>query len=201
MKLFWAIAAIYLGGILAGFSAAQPKDAERARSQSNRRTRAERKAESLAIAMPGAAAGPVQVTVSGTYVDAFGRKVTISFPVTLLIEEPVPPPPPPPPPPPTVPVISGVVNTFGVTTTQATSGTILVVKGEALPTSGILRLQVAGRIAPVSVYADTSITFTVPPGPPGTTTPITGNVELYAQVSGTWRLVCKGQSPFTILPG
>jgi hypothetical protein len=183
---------------------AMPKEMARARSQSNRRTRAERQWQTVPPRLPRVrprAAAPIAVPVSGTYTDATGRKITVSFVVNLLIEDVTPPTPTPTPvPTPTVPTLTGITNTFGVPTTAATSGTILIVKGQSLPTTGILRLQVAGQIAPVSVFASDSITFTVPPGPPGTTTPITGILELFQQTNGTWGLVTKALN-FTILPG
>lgn len=144
---------------------------------------------------PATTAGStVDLPVSGSLKDDAGRVFTVSGSLHFEISEP-----PPPPPPPVSVTLTGITDTFGAPVTSRPSGWICIVKGTNLPTTGALRLQVAGRIAPVSAWTPTAITFTVPPGPLTNNATATGPVEVYTQVAGTWKLVVRGLS-FTINP-
>lgn len=135
--------------------------------------------------------------------DAMGRTITVSGVSHMTssgvnhveIAEPAP-----------VPVPAGVTfgqvtETLGAVTTAKPSGWRLILHGSGFPTTGLLRLQVAGRIAPAAsiVWRPTSIEFTVPPGPLSATGPVAGVFEVFVQENAVWRLLGRGGS-FTILP-
>jgi hypothetical protein len=169
---------------------AQAKDAERARTQSNRRTRAERKAEvPVPPAVPGASSA-VQIPVTGSAVDPAGRKYTFSGIVTLTLEDA-------PTPPVTVPTITGV-RAPGATTfvTEALSGAPLELVGAGLPATGILRLTVGGLTAVVKQWTPTVVSFNAPL----VAAPLTGVTKIYAQINNNWTLVATGPN-LTIRPG
>jgi hypothetical protein len=167
---------------------AQPKDAERARTLSNKHARAERKAEvPVPPPMPGASSA-VQIPVTGSAVDPTGRKFTFSGIVTLTLEDP---------PPPLVPTISGI-RIPGSTSfvTEAISGATLELVGAGLPATGLLRLTVGDKIATVRQWSPTVVQFTAP----AVTAPVTGATVIYAQINNTWTVVARGPS-FTLRPG
>jgi hypothetical protein len=155
---------------------AQPKDAERARTQSNRRTRAERKAEVPVPPPAPGASSAVQIPVTGSAVDPTGRKYTFSGIVTLTLEDA-------PTPPVTVPTITGV-RAPGSTAfvTEALSGASLELVGTGLPTGGQLRLTVGGLTAVVKQWTPTAVSFTAPL----VAAPLTGPTVIYAQINNTW---------------
>lgn len=137
------------------------------------------------------------LTLTGSTRDSAGRTITVTAPVHVEISEAPPPPPP-------VPVgitFGAVTETLGAVTTAKPSGWMLILHGTGFPTTGTLRLQVAGRIAPASslVWKPTAVQFTVPPGPASATAPITGAFEIFELVNNSWLLKGRGGS-FTILP-
>ncbi len=144
---------------------------------------------------------PMTVPVAGSVKDDFGTtwalngslSGTFTGKVTVVKTEPAPPPP--------GIVFGSVTETLGAVVLAKPSGWVLILHGSGFPTTGTLRLQVCGRIAPTAsiVWGLTSIQFTVPPGPPVGGTPITGQFEIFELVNNAWSLKGRG-GQFSILP-
>lgn len=167
------------------FVTVQPKAVERARTQSNRRMQAERKAEVPVPPPAPGASSAVQIPVTGSAVDATGRKYTFSGIVTLTLEDA---------PPPLVPTITGVRVPGGTTlVTEAVASLPLELVGTGLPTTGQLRLTIGDRTAFVRQWTPTVVFFNSPVG----TLPFTGQVTIWQQVNNQWTVVARG--PFLTL--
>lgn len=141
------------------------------------------------------ATSTVEIPYSGSVKDAAGATWRIEGTARVSKEEA-------PPPIPTGivfgPVTSGVNDEVVI---AKPSGWICTLHGSGFPIAGTRRLQVAGRIAPTAtlIWNANTVQFTVPPGPPSATGPVTGPFEVYELRNNTWFLLGKG-GVFTILP-
>lgn len=134
---------------------------------------------------PPGAATTVQIPVTGSAVDAAGRRYTFSGSITLTLDLPTPTPSP-------QPVLTKLETVLDPATTLPVltwvEGQRLILRGESLYVPGTpARLQFQGRVLAVTRWSPTEIEFSAPT----TGTATTSTFQLYWNLGAGW--ILKGQ--------